>query len=224
MVVPHATSSKLLFSLVLATSACATDPADPEPIPLTTVAATDTSLGVRRWEIVGEGDRTIIGRGDAGERLVEAIVTRDPETPDRVRISVVVPEPADFELLTTGEVVGEASPIAQLIARTLFDDLGHHTTPLDQPQLRSSLYLSGTIYLGWSLFGYAAFQDVGQFCPKFMRSEDSGTFPSVTVVSCTLDWLSPSRGDCRARIKFQMPPDRWGNCSWHVDIEGPALP
>ncbi len=215
-------NSLVLFALATL-PACAA--AIEEPAPLTTVSA--SQLGASRWEIGGEGDRTITGRDDAGEAVIEAIVTRDSDTPDsRVHIEVLSPDPAGFDLLSTGEVLGETSPIATQIAHALFDDLGHQTKPLDQPpETRSTVYLNGTIYLGWSLFGYAAFQYVGQPCPTVNRSEDSGTFfPSTTVRSCTLDWMSPSRNNCLARIDFVMPPDRWGYCSWHIDIEGPATP
>lgn len=218
---------KILFSLMLA--ACASE----GPEPFTTLAATESSsqsLGVTAWEVADEapGTRVITGRDDGGATLVEAAITRDPQTPDtRVHIDVRTPDPASFDLLDTGEVIGEASPTAQQLARVLYSDLGRRTTPLALPvdglgttTAESSLYVHGSIILGWSMFGYAGWQDVGATCrDPLKRSEDSGTEIFGRVIKCTLNWRSPSRSDCFGRVQFVMGADSYGTCLWEIMLE-----
>ncbi len=216
---PHSHRWNILVSLALATSACAEDPATPTPF--TTIAATDPTsraLGVTSWDIAGDAERHVIGRDDTGVSVIEALITRDLETPDtRVHIEVLGSDAASFDLLESGEVIADRElPVAGL----LFDDLGHHTMPLGELTIRSGNFLSGEVWLDWSLFGYGGYRDVGRVYPGMLRSDDSHAWRSnPRVYTCWLNWLSPSRSDLRARINYAIAADSWGWCHWAIKIE-----
>ena len=222
-----------LALLIAATVPACVDAEDaPIETPTTTLAASDhatSDLGVTTWDVMTEGEAVrVIGRDASGARKAELVVERDAMTPDdRVHVDTVFPDHHTFDLTGTGQLDGAVSEYAQLLGAALYSDLGHRTTPATAAPgaglgtVSSSITTrsNGQLYLGWSMFGYGGYADVGDWCRDTTRSEASTATTSYGVAwRCDLEWKSFAVTDCRARVNYAISGFHYDTCNWWVFV------
>ena len=185
---------------------------------------TTIELGVTIWEVHpdGAGVDRLVGRDNAGDRVVEMTLHRDAPGEDVIDVEA----DAGTLRLTPDGVVTASSSEARRLGLDLGADLGKDAIRLDEAVGTSVSALSvtdprvqasGTVHFGWNLFNQYQKINVGGACRPNTTRHHADIQSNYGALGIWSGWqFSSPNTDCNATFEMWVNGGHWDDFNWRV--------